>query len=382
VNETIGQLIEMIETSILEEVKKHHQATQINSTNSVETLRQRTTLAVEKHEGASADDRNYVACARSLEQCHSDHKCCVDVEITKDGVRNESCTTSRGKQHYTSSDSPAIIDLPVLVCDFAQPRSECKYDDWKASLARWADERIAPEVNLTREEYLNAKRICDSDTQDHSTHKERCEGKKSECNDRELNCDELERKRDVSMCIFGDRLRSKCEAKSENELLASNINGTGSVHSDSDRRYEWISGLLIKCMLMEHRQGADFDEATMTKCQGTASYDDEVGILDLEHEAVGQLTSAEKFDCVQNAINFSGVEVVKTPGSPYPAFNFNSPFTSTVSLDPVTAPFDVCASSGGEATCANFNCTRPKSGASTLKCALSSGCTKSECFEE
>jgi hypothetical protein len=204
-----------------------------------------------------------------------------------------------------------------------------------------------------------------------------------------LSCRELRIRRDVSMCNFGDRLQEKCASLASYDDLAANIRGSGSVHSDPDRRYEWRSAELIKCMLHDHRMGANFDNTTMQRCDPLSNYSRDVGVLDLQEDSVRILTSEENFDCIQTKVNFSGVEVVQTPGTPHPTYVFNAPYLPHVNLDLGTVPFGICATSTDSLSCGKDYNNQPCPGGWQLRaqqddlpCSLSSGCTFADCCEE
>jgi hypothetical protein len=302
---------------------------------------------------------------------------------------NASCTASHGKRFYKSSESVHVQSIPVLECDYALPRSECKFDDFKTALANWADNMIQPELETNRSNYDAAQKICDQDSDDKNNQSQDCTNTRDNCVARELNCKELETRRDVSMCTFGDRLQEKCASKASYDELTANIRGNGSVHSDPDRRYEWRSAELIKCMLHDHRMGADFDKATMEKCNPLSDYSRDVGVLDFLLDDYREQTSENNFDCIQTAVNFSGVSVVESPGSPDPTYNFVSPYAPIVNFSVGATAFGICSTSADSKLCGrNFiNTTCPsgwqlKSGQDSIPCALSSSCTFADCCEE
>jgi hypothetical protein len=388
VNETIGKLIETIQNSILENIKHHHQETQQRVRSKISELTQKTNFAVGAHREAAFTDIDYVKCMRDLSSCHGSHATCINKLGVLTSAANASCTASHGKRFYKSSESVHAQSIPVLECDYALPRSECKFDDFKTALANWADTLIKPELETNRSKYDAAKQICDQDENNKNNQSQNCTETRENCDATELNCKELETRRDVSMCTFGDRLQEKCASKASYDELAANIRGNGSVHSDPDRRYEWRSAELIKCMLHDHRMGADFDKATMEKCKPLSNYSRDVGVLDFRLDDYREQTSDDNFDCIQTAVNFSGVNVVETPGSPDPTFNFITPYAPIVNFSLGATAFGICSTSADSKTCgSNFiNQTCPagwqlKPQQESIPCVLSASCTFADCCE-
>jgi hypothetical protein len=360
VNETLGRMIDTIQDSILARIRHHHEQTQVAVNSKISDLRKKTTWAVDKHREAADTDIEYVQCMRNWVHCRGSHATCSDQLDDLKSSQNESCRESRAKRFYTSSDSVHMQSIPVLECDFAQPSSECKFDDFKAKLANWADSLIKPELDMNRSNYLRAHKICKHDRHETEKKKKECREIHENCVGRELSCKELEIQRDVLMCTFGDRVQRKCSSKASYDDLAANIRGNGSAWSDPDRRQEWMSAELIKCMLHDHRMGADFDQATMKGCMFLSNYSRDVGVMDLRMDDFRTLTSEENFDCIQTAVNFSGVEVVMTPGIPHPTYTFNTPHAPTVNLDLGTNAFGICSTSADSQFCgSNFNSGRP-----------------------
>jgi hypothetical protein len=111
-------------------------------------------------------------------------------------------------------------------------------------------------------------------------------------------------RKEIPMCHFGDRLQEKCAAKKAYDDLISDIEGSGSVNSDSDRRQEWKGASMIRCMLEEHTNGADFDKATLAKCKPLSDYSRDVGELDLQTNTAKDLNSGNNFNCVDTTFQF------------------------------------------------------------------------------
>jgi hypothetical protein len=389
VNETLRTLIETIQDSILDNIRHHHEGTQQTVRSKVSDLRQKTNRAVGAHTEATDTDIDYVQCMRNLASCQGSHAHCTTRLGDMHSAANTSCAESHAKRFYKSNESVHAQSIPELECDYALPRRECKFDDFKSALANWADTMIQPELEANRSNYDRAHRICSQHQNDVHNQSQNCTDTRNNCVATELSCKELETRRDVSMCTFGDKLQQKCASKTSYDDLAANIRGTGSVHSDPDRRHEWMSAELIKCMLHDHRMGADFDNTTMQRCEPLSNYSRDVGVLDLQMDNVRNLTSAENFDCIQTKVNFSGVEVVMTPGTPDPTYNFFTPYSPAVNLTLGTVAFGICATSTDSKLCGldfiNQTCPADwqlKPQQNHTPCALSSRCTFADCCEQ
>jgi hypothetical protein len=389
VNETLKTLVETIQDSILAAIKQHHESTQQTVNTRVSELNQKTRLAVDAHSSAAFADITYVECMRNLESCQETHANCTEELDKANATAIESCQASDAKRFYRSNESVHEADVPVLECDYALPASECKFDEFKSALAAWADTKIHTELETNRSNYDASQAICDTDKGDLKDKEANCTTTRNNCVQRRLNCTEKEIRRDVSMCTFGDRLQEKCASKTSYDNLTADIRGKGSAYSDPDRRHEWMSAELIKCMLHDHRMGADFDNASMQRCRPLSNYSKDVGVLDLQTQRARDLTSGDNFDCIQTAINFSGTNVVTTPGNPYPTFAFNTPYAPTINLVPGTVPFGMCSTSTDAKLCGSnlANLTSCPAGWQikpdpSTPCSLSSGCTFVDCCEQ
>jgi hypothetical protein len=344
VKETLGELIETIDNSILGNIKSHHEATQQRVRSKVSELRQTTNFAVGAHTEAKYADIDYVECMKNLEKCHASHATCTEelVEVKAEATRT--CTISRGKRFYKSYESVHAQSIPVLECDYSLPASECKFEDFAIALENWKN-TIKSELDTNRSNYDAAQKICDEDEGKVDNKIQECNETHNKCAADTLQCADLKTRRDVSICTFSDRLQEKCASKASYDDLAANVLGKENVDSEPDRRYEWASAELLKCMLQDHRNGADFDKETMKKCEPLSDYSRDVGQIDLKTDDVRGLTTEEKFDCIQTDITFSGVNVVVEPGSPYPTIRFETPYAHTMSLSLGTAALGICSTS-------------------------------------
>jgi hypothetical protein len=344
VKETLGELIETIDNSILGNIRSHHEATQQRVRSKVSELRQTTNFAVGAHTEAKYADIDYVQCMRDLKSCHASHATCTQELGELKTTAKESCRISRGKRFYKSYESVHAQSIPVLECDYALPKSECKFDDFAIALENWKN-TIKSELDTNRSNYDAAQEICDQDQKNVDDKIQNCNETQNKCVADALNCADLKTRRDVSICTFSDRLQEKCASKASYDDLAANVLGTENVDSEPDRRYEWASAELLKCMLQDHRNGADFDKETMQKCEPLSDYSRDVGQIDLKADDVRRLTSGENFDCIETDVTFSGVNVVVEPGTPYPTIRFDTPFAHTMSLSLGTAALGICSTS-------------------------------------
>eukprot|EP00927_Polykrikos_kofoidii_P047810 TRINITY_DN42097_c0_g1_i1.p1 TRINITY_DN42097_c0_g1~~TRINITY_DN42097_c0_g1_i1.p1 ORF type:complete len:628 (+),score=103.06 TRINITY_DN42097_c0_g1_i1:79-1962(+) len=356
VGQALEKIIGKIRTDMEVAIKTHHNLTQQRVDQVVKSLDTRTATAVTAHGNAAEADRAYVECARQANKCFLDKEACDQTSRATSDTKESHCRPTNASQFYRSNESSKMAELPVLVCDYSKSPSECNIDHWKNSLLAWADASIKPEIDAGRVAWDNRVNhtACLNATVVHDDQQTYCQRHGISCRNNAIRCQELLRTRDVAMCIFGNSLQEKCEAKADYETLRLHIREAGNAHSDVDRRKEWRSGQLIKCMLIEHSNGSEFDSDTMQSCENKSNYDEDVGTLDLHSALVRSLNEGANFDCVQTAINFSGVDVVVAGNLSSTSYAFHSPYQPNVNLETGNQPFPMCVGRTANRTAAGL----------------------------
>merc|ERR1719336_3504352 len=100
---------------------------------------------------------------------------------------------------------------------------------------------------------------------------------------------------------------------------------------------------MTKCLLSKVVEGADVSEATLSACEASLDFDQDVGILDRKTQLFKKLTSPDKFTCAEKTITFTG-ETWNVPKGDDPASSeYNKEaFHPEVSLALDSPPFGLC----------------------------------------
>jgi len=125
-------------------------------------------------------------------------------------------------------------------------------------------------------------------------------------------CMESHESRQVSLCMFGMDLSTKCGSARGFKSLEAEIDASNSgIHSEPDRMAEWASTEVTKCMLQEIINADDLanvnmDESTLAACEQKVDYAGSVGTIDRKSGDYNRLTGPDRFTCSEAEISFSG----------------------------------------------------------------------------
>merc|ERR1719273_1198596 len=121
----------------------------------------------------------------------------------------------------------------------------------------------------------------------------------------------------------------------------------GTEHSEVDRRDEWETVSLTKCMLEAVVAGSDVDTTALTACEADVNYERDVGKIDRRESKFNELTSAEKFTCSENTITFQGQTWETTnDGKTSSDYKVKEDYHPEVNVAEGSLPFGFCDSTG------------------------------------
>jgi len=160
--------------------------------------------------------------------------------------------------------------------------------------------------------------------------------------------------RQVSICVFGRDLTSKCSSKVAFEELDAEIDGANTPRSESDRQAEFEATSITKCMLQavvdtDCLADVNLSAETLDACRSAVNYVESVGVLQGKEQEFAALTTPEKFTCDEIAISFSGfkwvvpesTEDTVVTSSQYEKIEFNVPVSEAGG-----SKFDFCTVQG------------------------------------
>jgi len=342
-NDALTNVIHEIEQNVEYKIKHDHHSTQVDIYAGIEHLQQTTDKAVEQKADADGKDSTWFNCVPT-EQAKR-------VAIEDAAKALEDSRTFEGEQCQKQEDAKLFDWQATGSYDFAcdiQEEGNCdqqlanyqtKIDDLKSGLQS--------DYDTAKEEFTVAKQGCDEAKADTVQKESEHNTATDQWDDQRAECMRKHEDRQVSMCLFGADLQLKCSAVREHEELLGKIDGTGTRHSEVDRREEWETVSLTKCMLEAVIAGSDIDTTSLTACEADVNYERDVGRLDRREIKFNELTSAEKFTCSESTITFLGQTwEITNDGKTSSDYKLIEDYHPDVSLAEGSLPFAFCDSSG------------------------------------
>jgi hypothetical protein len=389
----IEQIIATIDTDIIFHIKQDHDGTQEKIDYLVEAHTNKSLTANTRYNDAKTKDTTWYNCVAAEVGL---------IPTTCDNSTPVNCPPN-GLYSYTVAENKR-----TLTCDFSGGNDCSKElngwqpvrDDalgFKAELENWVVENLeTPGVGLQLDSsnYVAAKQSCETAV-DHQ------EGNCTEawCNKR-AECAQNMASRQVGICRFGDAYQHKCEAKAAYDALILQVNGAGTIYSESDRQNEYDVAELIKCLLQGYLDTNTLDASTMTTCQAQQNdYSTVIGTMNLRTTeyntyltTFSPTSTTNYFKCDETSITFYGRKyTVPTCACTWPltcsASDYvDNPWSAPVSADPTQPAFSFCAvgETGHQCSASSFTATDCPSGTtyqSTSICQLNAsiGCTSADC---
>jgi len=170
---------------------------------------------------------------------------------------------------------------------------------------------LEQDVFAKSEVYTNAKSRCDAAKAAIVVAEDAEAQARQEFQNQREQCMQDHESRQVSICVFGRDLTSKCSSKVAFEELDAEIDGANTPRSESDRQAEFEATSITKCMLQsivdtDCLANVNLDAETLNACGRAVNYADGVGVLQRHQQDFAALTTPEKFTCGETAIPFSG----------------------------------------------------------------------------
>jgi len=156
-------------------------------------------------------------------------------------------------------------------------------------------------------DHQSAKEACKAARDDVVRKQNDLDNKKGEWEAQGEECDDKHEERNTAMCLFGLKLKTKCESVGDYQALIGDVDKVnGGVYSHPDRVQQWRAAHVTKCMLGKVVSDFEINSATMSECDGTVDFDTQVGKIDKKAGVVSDLTKPESFTCQEKTIKFYG----------------------------------------------------------------------------
>jgi uncharacterized protein YecT (DUF1311 family) len=379
--QVIEKVISTLETGALDKIKEDHNDTQAKIDADLADLGNKTVDAVNQHAVAVSHDTAWLTCVAEEKGLLADKETCDNELAMLLQSKWTKCNYSSSLANFTDTSTPPDLSFS---CDFVADDCTSKLATLESSLDTWFN-NLEATVAAEKSAYLSAKQACTNATSLHSSKITECNGKQTLFLDKELACERKKSSRSIAMCVFGDKLQAKCKQKQVYDTTIGQVDGTGTVYSDSERRGEWEAVGTIKCMLEKFKTSGTFTQAELTTCKSDTDYASGVGVLDKKNDVYQRLTAAGNFTCGETSITFNG-SLWTVPGASAGPIN-SSQYTSqshsfAVNASTGSKAFDFCKEGDNGPNCSTFpdsNCATYAPRPDATVCQLATGCTIADC---
>jgi len=342
-NDALNTVIQDLEQNVESKIRDGPRASQVAIDESIDQVQQTTDKAVEQKADADGKDNTWFNCVRSEQAKRTAIEDAEKALQDSRTLEGEKCQVQADTKDFAFT-APGSYDF---FCDI-QEHGNC--DQQLTNYQAQIDEMVSglqSDFDAAKERFTVAKQGCDEAKADHVQKQSEHDTAIEQWDTQRAECMQNHEDRQVSMCLFGAELQLKCAAVTAHEELVEKANGAGSEHSEADRREEWATVSLTKCMLEAVVAGGDVDTTALTACEADANYERDVGTLDRRESKFNDLTSAEKFSCSESTITFQGQTwEITNDGKTSSDYRVVEDYHPEVNLAEGSLPFGFCDSTG------------------------------------
>lgn len=380
-NAALTEALGEIEQEVDVKIKKMHQETQKVLDDQLDSLSATTNTAVVAKKDADANDNLWIACREEEKQKVITHEFAIQDEAAKNASTLAPCAEQKSLSGYSKEYNE---DDFIFKCDLSVTQEgtncEAKLKEFEDKVSQVVEDLTA-EVGVAEEKYTNAKSKCDAAMTAWEEAKTAVKLASAGVNIKKQHCMELHEERSLSMCKFGDDLKTKCDSKAKHDITLADLDRVGgNEYSEADRMKEWEATHVTKCILQkiidtEQLNDVQIDSTTISDCKAKVNYVDEVGKIERNLPKAAALGQGEKFSCQEDTFSFSG-EIWNVPENAASADYQKMEYHPQVDIN--KSVFAFCAHDSKH-TCASFQCDGGKPRDASMQCQLTDGCTQKEC---
>jgi len=345
-NDALEQVIKEIEKNVDEKIKAAFNETQRKVSESMHDIDTATTVAIDTSLAANAADSTWFECIGVEKK----DRAWIETKKKAEGEANaltfKPCSSQEAHNQFDSDPSEEDWSF---ACDFLEGNCDAGISAFDVRVAEMLA-ALSEQAEQASDDWNRHKKACDTaennakDAEDaHLTAIKTWEDQKALCQDDHEH-------RQLSMCGFGTALQHKCsKVDAHNDLIKKVDSVEGGEHSEADRKKEWETTHVTKCMLRKIIAGGDLDAKTLENCASAVDVDyaGSVGKFDRQEDTFSTLTSATSFTCEEESITFNG----KTWNLPNPeelepaadAYTEDEQYSEPINLAENSVPFAFCA---------------------------------------
>jgi len=372
-NDALSKVISEIGTNVESKIIQGHKQTQAAINQQVDNVKAATTKAVAQKVVADRFDGNWSSCVRNEKVLRvAIEEAEAATQSSRSGV-GEPCQLQEDNKMFNAKPEPADLKFE---CDISKNGNcDSQTNNYESQVNSFLD-GMRSDAAAASERWAAAKAACDAAKEDVVKKQSAANSAVEAWTSMRDECLKKHEARHLSMCLFGTDLQSKCEQVGAYSSLLGDAKKEGGVHSNLDRIKEWKAAVVTKCMLQKIIDGGEIDAQTLEGCEGSVSFDSDVGVLDEQGTEFQEQTSPDKFTCLESKIKFTGSTwVVPDSADAASSDYFMQDYEPAVDLTGGSAPFDFC--NAEKETCASYDCKVGKNRNRETVCAAQ--CTDAEC---
>jgi len=346
-NTALASVITLIEENVESKIRDAHTQAQAAVDKTIDELKSATADALAQKAEANGNDNSWFDCV-AVEKTKREI-----IEQAEQNLQQSETNQVQPCQHFvqdgTGGPAPAESfnlepKLNVFECDVSQGECVAKLEEYEANEVQQLLASVHSELVAKKEVYTADRAACDAALADVLAKQNALTDALAGWKGQKAACVPLKESRQLSMCLFGTDLQSKCEKAADHEAQVALIDGAGSEFSKSDRVAEWKTTVKTKCLLQKIIDGEQLDAAATAECDESVNYDRDVGEINRHEDVFAIEMTSAKFTCSEKSISFRG-QAWHVPHDEAPASSAYTDHTYTpeVSLVAGTPPFAACA---------------------------------------
>lgn len=338
-NAQLESVVSQIEQDVETKIKSGFLDTQNYITSSITALTNATDTAVDRKAAADLADNTWFDCV-SMEKAK--REAIEAAEVALEVAENSTVAPCQ----LQVDRSPFAYDPTVgadwgFACDNEAGTCDENLQNYNSTIQGMLS-TLKSDISTAAAAWSEAKQACDAANADVVAKQDALATANTEWTSQRNTCLVDHENRQVAMCLFGTLLQTKCEKAAAYEALIAEVERVqGSDKSEPDRKEEWQTVSITKCILTTIAAGNDLDLAA---CEARVNYDVDVGVLDKQAAAFADQTTADRFTCAETAITFRGETwVVPSDAAPPSSSYYTEAFTPAVDLTLGASPFSFCS---------------------------------------
>jgi len=339
----INEIAAKIPGTILPEVKKAHSKTQQAIDTAAEILVTSFQAAeVAKRAGNEADTQ--------LSGCYAEEKEALIALEQKQGALNSQTTATNAhcatvntteSKMMTMTEWSNLMDLDCRIdkgCVAAQESWSKDMTGYLAEVKKQTQAKVTA-WNARHSKCTEMQGVMSTLTREEAS----LSGAYSQ---KRQSCAAQKQTTENAICSFKKAWDTKCADVIAYDGLIQKATGADleNIHSDKARRNEWYLSTISKCLIDDYSAGKDVNEVTLSACQQSVNYNQDVGVIDSKTSEVS--SSKSGLMCSSTRYGFSN-KIWQIPTSDMKSADYkmstgNHAVSSMCSDAPVAAPV-VCA---------------------------------------